>query len=168
LRHYAIPALEYFSDAPWIPPHLSTPLQEQVQATTAWIKTLRDAIGHVIVGQEQLVGRLLVGLLANGHVLLEQGEIGGGATSFAAGLVGGAPQAGLRKLTDASAKRHAALEADNGVATGWQQVGSLVLAAITPDFVLSGKSTIDFAGKQYAAQAMLEPPFDPKNERIMV
>ncbi len=61
-------------------------------------------------------------------VLLEQGEIGGRATSFAAGLVGGAPQAGLRKLIDASAKLYAALEKETGVATGWKQVGSLVLA----------------------------------------
>src|SRR5258705_13933442 len=61
-------------------------------------------------------------------LLLEQGEIGGGATSFAAGLVGGAPQAGLRKLIDASAKLYEALEKDTGLATGWKQVGSLVLA----------------------------------------
>ena len=39
---------------------------------------------------------------------------------------------------------------------------------ITPEFVLSGKYTIDFAGKPYPAQAMLQPPFDPKNEKIMV
>ena len=50
---------------------MSTPLKEQVQETSAWIKSLREEIGHVIVGQEQLVERLLVGLLANGHVLLE-------------------------------------------------------------------------------------------------
>ena len=61
-------------------------------------------------------------------LLLEQGEIGGRATSFAAGLVGGAPQAGLRKLIDASAKLYAGLEKETGVATGWKQVGSLVLA----------------------------------------
>ena len=61
-------------------------------------------------------------------LLLEQGAIGAGATSFAAGLVGGAPQAGLRKLIDASAKLYAALEKDTGVATDWKQVGSLVLA----------------------------------------
>ncbi len=61
-------------------------------------------------------------------VLLEPGEIGGGATSFAAGLVGGAPQAGLRKLIDASAKLYAALETETGIATGWKPVGSLVLA----------------------------------------
>jgi MoxR-like ATPase len=36
-----------------------------------WVKDLREEIGRVIVGQEYLVDRLLVGLLANGHVLLE-------------------------------------------------------------------------------------------------
>ena len=50
---------------------MSTPLNEQVQAAAAWIGKLRAEIGQVIVGQEQLVDRLLVGLLANGHVLLE-------------------------------------------------------------------------------------------------
>ena len=50
---------------------MSNNLDEQVQAAFVWIKALRDEIGQVIVGQEQLVDRLLVGLLANGHVLLE-------------------------------------------------------------------------------------------------
>jgi len=50
---------------------MTKPLKDQVQETTAWIKTLRAEIAQVIVGQEQLVERLLVGLLANGHVLLE-------------------------------------------------------------------------------------------------
>jgi len=50
---------------------MTKPLKEQVSETTAWIKTLREEIAQVIVGQEQLVERLLVGLLANGHVLLE-------------------------------------------------------------------------------------------------
>ena len=50
---------------------MSNTLDEQVQAAFVWIKALRSEIGHVIVGQEQLVDRLLVGLLANGHVLLE-------------------------------------------------------------------------------------------------
>ncbi|NQY31600.1 MAG: MoxR family ATPase [Coraliomargarita sp.] len=38
---------------------------------TDWIPKLRDEIGRVIVGQRYLVDRLLVGMLANGHVLLE-------------------------------------------------------------------------------------------------
>ena len=46
-------------------------IKEDVQKAAAWIGTLRKEIAHVIVGQEQLVDRLLVGLLANGHVLLE-------------------------------------------------------------------------------------------------
>src|SRR5258706_4538641 len=50
---------------------MSIDLKEQVQAAAGWIGKLRTEIGKVIVGQEQLVDRLLVGLLANGHVLLE-------------------------------------------------------------------------------------------------
>ncbi len=46
-------------------------VSEDVQKASAWISTLRKEIGQVIVGQEYLVDRLLVGLLANGHVLLE-------------------------------------------------------------------------------------------------
>ena len=45
--------------------------QQQVEATADWIGKLRTEIGRVIVGQTALVDRLLVGLLANGHVLLE-------------------------------------------------------------------------------------------------
>ncbi|HWY74676.1 MAG TPA: MoxR family ATPase [Verrucomicrobiae bacterium] len=46
-------------------------VSEDVQKAAAWINTLRKEISQVIVGQEYLVDRLLVGLLANGHVLLE-------------------------------------------------------------------------------------------------
>ena len=42
---------------------MSTPLDEQVQAAAGWIGKLRQEIARVIVGQEQLVDRLLVGLL---------------------------------------------------------------------------------------------------------
>ena len=46
-------------------------LKDQTAETSAWIRKLREEIGRVIVGQEPLIERLLVGLLANGHVLLE-------------------------------------------------------------------------------------------------
>jgi MoxR-like ATPase len=46
-------------------------LNEPVQQAAAWIHTLRTEIGRVVVGQQYLVDRLIVGLLANGHVLLE-------------------------------------------------------------------------------------------------
>jgi MoxR-like ATPase len=37
----------------------------------AWSQKLRDEIGHAVIGQDAVVERLLVALLANGHVLLE-------------------------------------------------------------------------------------------------
>jgi MoxR-like ATPase len=42
-----------------------------VQTVAGWVERLRGEIGRVIVGQRHLVDRLLVGLLGNGHVLLE-------------------------------------------------------------------------------------------------
>jgi MoxR-like ATPase len=46
-------------------------INEHVKAASAFAYRLREQIGTVIVGQRYLVDRLLVGLLANGHVLLE-------------------------------------------------------------------------------------------------
>jgi MoxR-like ATPase len=46
-------------------------INEQVQAESAWVAALRTEIGKVIIGQKYLVDRLLVGLLSNGHILLE-------------------------------------------------------------------------------------------------
>lgn len=45
--------------------------QEIIKSEAAWVSLLRQEIGKVIVGQKYLVDRLIVGLLANGHVLLE-------------------------------------------------------------------------------------------------
>src|SRR6185503_11836782 len=39
--------------------------------STAFAYKLRETIGQVIVGQRYVVDRLLIGLLAGGHVLLE-------------------------------------------------------------------------------------------------
>ena len=46
-------------------------LNERVKEEAVSLARLRDAIGQVIIGQHYLVDRLIVGLLANGHVLLE-------------------------------------------------------------------------------------------------
>ncbi|MCB1064905.1 MAG: MoxR family ATPase [Verrucomicrobiae bacterium] len=46
-------------------------LSEQIQHQGAWVQMVRDEMAEVIVGQLDLVDRLLVGLLTNGHVLLE-------------------------------------------------------------------------------------------------
>ena len=45
--------------------------QERIRNEASWIDLLRQQIGRVIVGQQYLVDRLILGLLANGHVLLE-------------------------------------------------------------------------------------------------
>ncbi len=44
---------------------------EAVKEASAWVYPLRREIGRVIVGQKYLIDRLLVALIANGHVLLE-------------------------------------------------------------------------------------------------
>ncbi|OUU42469.1 MAG: ATPase [Verrucomicrobia bacterium TMED56] len=45
--------------------------QQKIKNEASWVELLRSEIGRVIVGQKYLVDRLIVGLLANGHVLLE-------------------------------------------------------------------------------------------------
>jgi MoxR-like ATPase len=45
--------------------------RETVSANSAWIRPLQEEIARVIVGQRQLLDRLLIALLTNGHVLLE-------------------------------------------------------------------------------------------------
>ena len=46
-------------------------INEHVQRTATWVPLLQQEIGRVIIGQKYLVDRLLVGLIANGHILLE-------------------------------------------------------------------------------------------------
>ncbi len=48
-----------------------TAINEEVQRTAAFVQPLFNEINKVIVGQKYLADRLVVGLLANGHVLLE-------------------------------------------------------------------------------------------------
>ncbi len=46
-------------------------INEEVQKASAFIRPLFTEIGKVVIGQNYLVERLVIGLLANGHVLLE-------------------------------------------------------------------------------------------------
>src|SRR5215471_4719963 len=46
-------------------------VNDRVRDASAFAYRLREEVGNVIVGQRYLIDRLLVGLLANGHVLLE-------------------------------------------------------------------------------------------------
>ncbi len=46
-------------------------LNEKIHSAAGFIDRIESEIAHVIVGQHQMVSRLLIGLLSNGHVLLE-------------------------------------------------------------------------------------------------
>jgi MoxR-like ATPase len=46
-------------------------LNEKIQYQGVFIDKLRDEVGKVIIGQHYMLDRLLIGLLTNGHILLE-------------------------------------------------------------------------------------------------
>ena len=46
-------------------------LNERIERESLFVDTLRNEMGKVIVGQQHLVDTLLIGLLSNGHILLE-------------------------------------------------------------------------------------------------
>jgi len=46
-------------------------INEKVKESSAFVNQLREEIGRNIVGQQYMIDRLLIGLLSNGHVLLE-------------------------------------------------------------------------------------------------
>ena len=61
----------------WTQPAVGNPnagiqsINDAVRTASNWVQPLRQQMGRVIVGQEQLVDRLMVGLISNGHILLE-------------------------------------------------------------------------------------------------
>lgn len=75
---------------------MSNALDERVREASGWVTKLRGEIGKVIVGQQQLVDRLLVGLLANGHVLLE--GVPGLAKTMSARTLATAIQASFHRI----------------------------------------------------------------------
>lgn len=46
-------------------------INDRITKESAFIEPLRKSVGEVIVGQDELVNKILIGLLANGHLLLE-------------------------------------------------------------------------------------------------
>src|ERR1700747_2672720 len=46
-------------------------INDEVQRASAFVRPLFSEISKVVIGQNYLVERLVIGLLANGHVLLE-------------------------------------------------------------------------------------------------
>jgi MoxR-like ATPase len=54
-----------------LPEKPASSTQEEIVAASSWVQPLRSEIARVLVGQTDLVDRLLIALLTNGHVLLE-------------------------------------------------------------------------------------------------
>ena len=48
-----------------------TKINERIARESTFVDDLKKALGLVIVGQDDLINRILIGLLANGHILLE-------------------------------------------------------------------------------------------------
>ena len=71
-------------------------ITEEVQALGQWIPALRQEVGHVVIGQKYLIDRLLLGLLANGHILLE--GVPGLAKTLAVKSVAASIQTGFQRL----------------------------------------------------------------------
>ena len=46
-------------------------INERVQREGAFVQDLQAEVGKIIVGQEKLVSRLIIGILADGHILIE-------------------------------------------------------------------------------------------------
>jgi MoxR-like ATPase len=71
-------------------------LTEEVKTAGTWVGAVQNEISRVVVGQKNLVDRLLIGLLANGHVLLE--GVPGLAKTLTIRTLAGCIQTGFRRL----------------------------------------------------------------------
>jgi MoxR-like ATPase len=71
-------------------------IQNLVEKQAAFVSRLTDEIGRVIVGQSYMVDRLLIGLLADGHILIE--GVPGLAKTLAVKTVSQAIQASFKRI----------------------------------------------------------------------
>ena len=71
-------------------------LQQKLSASSAWVNAIREEMASVLVGQENLVNKLLIGLLSNGHILLE--GVPGLAKTLAVKALAGSLQAQFARV----------------------------------------------------------------------
>ncbi|HTX19840.1 MAG TPA: MoxR family ATPase [Bacteroidota bacterium] len=71
-------------------------INEKIQRESAFVDLLTLEVGKVIVGQKNMVERLLIGLLANGHILLE--GVPGLAKTMAVKTLAGAIDAKFQRI----------------------------------------------------------------------
>ena len=48
-----------------------TEINDKISRTSVFIDELKKTINRIIVGQNELINNILIGILANGHILLE-------------------------------------------------------------------------------------------------
>jgi len=71
-------------------------INERVERESAFVDQLLSEVGKVIVGQQDMIERLLIGLLCNGHVLLE--GVPGLAKTLAVNSLAQAIQASFKRI----------------------------------------------------------------------
>ena len=74
----------------------NTVINEEVQKASAFVQPLFSEIGKIVIGQSYLIERLVVGLLAGGHVLLE--GVPGLAKTLAVKTLAAAIRTGFRRI----------------------------------------------------------------------
>ncbi len=67
-----------------------------VQDQCSWTKSLKTEMANVLVGQEKLVERLIIGLLSNGHIILE--GVPGLAKTLAINSLAGCMDTGFSRI----------------------------------------------------------------------
>ena len=77
-------------------PSSTHPLRDDITSASAWVEDLKRALQQVIVGQEDLVQSLTIGLLTGGHILLE--GVPGLAKSLAVSCLAQAVHATFNRL----------------------------------------------------------------------
>lgn len=71
-------------------------IQAEVEKKSAFVSRLTDELGAVIVGQKYMIERLMIGLLADGHILLE--GVPGLAKTLAVNSLASGIKAGFRRI----------------------------------------------------------------------
>ena len=71
-------------------------INQHVREKSAFVEDLRREMGRVIVGQTYLLDRLILGLLANGHILLE--GVPGLAKTLSVKTLAGALATGFQRI----------------------------------------------------------------------
>ncbi len=77
-------------------PSTATISSDAVAAASTWVQPLRSEIARVIVGQSELIDKLLIAILADGHVLLE--GVPGLAKTLTLNTLANAIQTGFQRI----------------------------------------------------------------------